>query len=169
MLPTFIPPTSAGLLPCADRSELFDHPNTQPEAAALCARCPVATACDTWAVQHAEWGTWAGRTDDDRGTPREELPDLPRLPVVATPSCGTEEARRRHIGRQEQCDLCDRAYADRVRAGRLAALDAQHRRPGGPTARGYWLHTVLRVPSCAPCRAAHAADVRYYRTQALAA
>ncbi|MFF9643668.1 WhiB family transcriptional regulator [Kitasatospora aureofaciens] len=170
MLPTFVPRTEAGLLPCAGQPELYDHPDTLDQAAELCACCPVRTACNTWAVEHAEWGTWAGRTDDDRGTPREELPDLPRLPVAPRPPCGTEEARRRHIGNQELCGVCDQAYADRIRDGRLAALDAQHQRPDGPTRRGYRLHMLLGIPSCGPCRAAHAADVRSYRTgQVLAA
>lgn len=172
MLPTFIPRTEAGLLPCAGQPELYDHPSVQPEAAALCARCPVREACDTWAVEHQEWGTWAGRTDDDRGTPREELPDLPRLPVPGGTGCGTEFARRSHIGRQQQCEVCDEAHAARVLEGRLAALNAQHARPGGPTRYGYQLHLKTGVPACPPCLAAHSADVQHYKPsarQALAA
>ncbi|MFD0408611.1 WhiB family transcriptional regulator [Kitasatospora sp. NPDC127116] len=165
-LPTFIPRTEAGLLPCAGQPELYDTPDTQPEAAALCARCPVRQACDTWAVDHAEWGTWAGRTDQDRGTPREELPDLRRIPVNPALPCGTEQARRRHIGQQEQCPVCDQAYAGRLRDERLAALTAQHRRPGGPTRTGYRLHLLLDIPSCGPCRAAQAASLREHRGRA---
>ncbi|WP_369183314.1 WhiB family transcriptional regulator [Streptomyces sp. Y1] len=169
-LPTFVPRTEAGLLPCAGQPQLFDHPSTQLQAAALCRTCPVRQACDTWAVQHAEWGTWAGRTDHDRGTVREELPDLPRLPVDPAPECGTEDARRRHIGLQQQCDTCDDAYATRVRATRVRSLDKQHRRPQGPSSRGYKLHLLLGVPACGPCRSAHAAEIRRYRRgQALAA
>lgn len=170
MLPTFIPPTSAGLLPCVGQPELYDTPDTLDQAAKLCATCPVRQACDTWAVDHAEWGTWAGRTDDDRGTPREELPDLPRLSVAPAPRCGTEQARRQHIGLQEQCTVCDRAYAARIRDARAAALDAEHARPGGPTRRGYRLHHLLGVPACPPCLAAHSAQVQpHKRPTALAA
>jgi hypothetical protein len=170
MLPTFVPRTEAGLLPCAGQPELFDDPDTLDQATDLCARCPVRQACNTWAVEHQEWGTWAGRTDDDRGTPRTELPDLPRLPVDPAPPCGTEDARRRHIGNQERCRVCDQAYTDRIRTGRRAALTAQHQRPDGPTPRGYQLHVLLGIPACGPCRAAHAAGLREYRSRpALAA
>ncbi|MGW1174567.1 WhiB family transcriptional regulator [Kitasatospora sp. NPDC002543] len=170
MLPTFIPRTEAGLLPCVGQPELFDTPDTLDQAAALCAACPVRQACNTWATEHAEWGTWAGRTDNDRGTPRTELPDLPRIPVDPAPRCGTEQARRRHIGRQEQCRVCDRAYDARVRDDRASALDAEHARPDGPTRRGYRLHLLLGVPACPPCLAAHSAQVQpYKRGAALAA
>ncbi|OKJ06815.1 WhiB family transcriptional regulator [Kitasatospora sp. CB01950] len=166
-LPHFIPPTSAGLLPCVGQHALFDEPDTATEAAELCATCPVRTACNTWAVQHTEWGTWAGRTDNDRGTPRTELPDRRRITRTKHyDDCGTEDARRRHIGHQEQCDRCDEAYAARIRADRAARLIEEHQRPGGPTRYGYRLHLQLGVPACQACLAAHSAAVKPYLQRA---
>ncbi len=159
-LPDFVPTTRTGLLPCYGQSALFDHPATADQAAALCTECPVRTACDTWATQRAEWGTWAGRTDNDRGTPRAEFADAPVQPVRITAHCGTDAARLRHMGRQETCVLCEQAYAARVLVDRLERLTAEHQREGGPTRAGYRLHLRLGIPSCAACRAAHAEHIR---------
>lgn len=32
----------------------------------LCAGCPIFTACDEWAIEHEEFGFWAGRSADER-------------------------------------------------------------------------------------------------------
>ncbi|MFD0562894.1 WhiB family transcriptional regulator [Kitasatospora saccharophila] len=99
-LPHFVPRTDSttGVLPCVGNAHLFDEPGTADQAAELCARCPIRTACDTWATTHREWGTWAGRTDEDRGTPAPNSPTdaaspatrstttaAPKQPTAATP------------------------------------------------------------------------------------
>ncbi|KJK55197.1 WhiB family transcriptional regulator [Saccharothrix sp. ST-888] len=170
-LPDFIPPTTAGLLPCVGQATLFDTPDTLDQAQAICHTCPARTACDTWATEQQEWGTWAGRTDDQRGTPHTELPDTPTLPAEPGPDCGTEAQRRRHIAYQETCEVCDVARAERVRARRIRDLDAQHALPAAGSRWGYRLHALLGIPSCPPCRAAHSQEVTQVkrRTSVLAA
>ncbi|GAA2112525.1 hypothetical protein GCM10009759_55320 [Kitasatospora saccharophila] len=167
-LPHFVPRTDSttGVLPCVGNAHLFDEPGTADQAAELCARCPIRTACDTWATTHREWGTWAGRTDEDRGTPRTELPDRRRITRDEEyDDCGTETAHRRHAARGEQCDRCDTARAERTRAARAARLIEEHQRPGGPTRYGYRLHLKLGIPACPPCLAAHTAETgkNWYR------
>jgi hypothetical protein len=162
-LPTFIPTTEAGLLPCVGHHHLYDTPDTQQQAATLCNGCPVRTACDTWATQHAEWGTWAGRTDDDRGTCRTEIPDTPILSATPGPDCGTELERRRHIARRETCTVCDAARAERIAAGRVARLEEVHAGVAPRGRDGYRLHMQLGIEPCEPCRKGHAASWRAWQ------
>ena len=61
--------------PCAGRWDLFftpEHEDTsrrirrERKARRICAACPLAAACLTWAVEHGEEGFWGGRSEDDR-------------------------------------------------------------------------------------------------------
>jgi hypothetical protein len=167
-LPTFVPPTTAGLLPCVGHSALYDSPDTADQARALCAACPIQSACTAWATTHDEWGTWAGLTEEQRGTVHQELPDTPLLSVAPTETCGTEAARLRHISRQQFCPACWTARAVFVRDGRIARLAEQHATPAGGSRLGYRIHGLLDEPPCERCREQHNHDVNIHKRAARA-
>lgn len=41
-------------------------PQDLAHARLLCQACPMRAACDTWALEHEEFGLWAGRTAGER-------------------------------------------------------------------------------------------------------
>jgi WhiB family redox-sensing transcriptional regulator len=47
-------------------------PASLNKARGLCAGCPLLVACDAWALEHEEFGFWAGRTQDERERVRRE-------------------------------------------------------------------------------------------------
>jgi WhiB family redox-sensing transcriptional regulator len=53
------------------------EPDAIRDARKLCAGCPTLVACDTWAMEHEEFGFWAGKTALERKRIRREQ----RLPL----------------------------------------------------------------------------------------
>jgi WhiB family redox-sensing transcriptional regulator len=92
---------------CADYPDetFFPHPNDDARLAKrICAECPVAKECLTYALGAREpWGVWGGLTEQER---RAIM--APRL-VNGLPAakCGTEPGYRRHLrAREAVCAAC---------------------------------------------------------------
>lgn len=66
--------------------DFFDgSPEAQFRARALCAKCPMQQICDDWALNHEEFGMWAGRTARQRKRRRLEL----GITLHRPEACGT--------------------------------------------------------------------------------
>ncbi|WP_051848752.1 MULTISPECIES: WhiB family transcriptional regulator [unclassified Streptomyces] len=132
--------------PCFYQPEVFAPGEAAPtelharEARLLCAACPVRAACADWAINTSQpRGIWGGLTPAERRAARR-------------PECGTEAGWRSHRSRGEGCTTCREAHDERLRAGRRARLDQEHRKYGGSLA-AYRLELLLGLPTCLRCRA----------------
>lgn len=164
LIPPFLAELGPGeRTPCAGNPELFaaepGMPTTrrvlfrQGLAKGLCAGCRVRTACGAHARRIGEpRGIWGGSTPEERGV---------RGPVVV---CGTEEAWRRHLVRQESCAVCWEEHQVRQREQWEEQLAVEH--AGGGSVAGYRLERQLGVPTCVGCRGARRA---YYARRDAAA
>ncbi|WP_019548445.1 WhiB family transcriptional regulator [Streptomyces sulphureus] len=132
--------------PCYGHGELMvpdtpHPPATLTDAArALCAACPIQQACADWATSTRQpHGVWGGLTPAERR-------------AVQRPECGTDAGWRSHRARNEGCTTCREAHDERLREGRRARLEQEHREHGGSLA-GYRLELLLGLPTCVRCRA----------------
>jgi WhiB family redox-sensing transcriptional regulator len=76
---------------CAGKTSLFfPSASERPEsrvlrelkASLICAQCPVATPCRTWAREHREYGFWGGESEEMRAAAgfQARLPRVARRP-----------------------------------------------------------------------------------------
>lgn len=154
VVPAFLAELDEGArTPCHRQGHLFMPDRALAEddvarARALCAACPLTTACLAHALAAREQlGIWGGCTPEERET-------LSR--GGARPECGTEKGWRSHLSRHERCTICLEEHEARMMVVRRARLDEEHSLHGGSLA-GYRLELLLKLPTCAGCRAARRA------------
>ncbi|WP_069743053.1 WhiB family transcriptional regulator [Streptomyces sp. EN23] len=162
-LPEFLDGTTPHCGP--NTAPLFDstHPADEERAAAICAGCPLRSACATHALTvPEERGTWGGLTAHQRR--RVLSPDdgtwLDAQGRVRLP-CGSFPALMAHRRYAETCDRCEAAQQARTATRRLRRLEEEHALGGSEA--GAKLHRRMGEPACVRCRAAEArlSAVRY--------
>ncbi|MYX16873.1 hypothetical protein GTY67_26350 [Streptomyces sp. SID8374] len=168
-LPEFLDGTTPNCTPAT--AHLFDStdPAYETEAAAICAACPLRTACATHALTiPEERGTWGGLTAHQRRRIRNPadtawVDDEGRLRAA----CGTYSALMAHVRYGEACGPCRAAQAVRTERARRTRLAAAHK--AGGTVNGAAIHRRLGEPPCVHCRGAvarHSAVQRAARRMA---
>lgn len=114
--------------------EMFFDPQRKDEARQVCAGCPVAHHCDSYAMRLTRvetqpiYGVWGGRTQNERlgkreplppGRPRTRAPRAPQEPGPAKVVHGTLTGVRAHWDAKEgMCPSCA-AFRNRQRSRRL--------------------------------------------------
>lgn len=142
-----------------------------PEAATLCAACPVRQQCYDLAMSTElgtaptyRFGIFGGTSPDQRAkawpkwATAHGISGNPQRSGLAP--CGTPAAYRRHLRKGEPIDVT--CAADNRR--RHAARAARQQPPQCGTRRGYQKHRRDGEPACEACKAANAAADRRLAT-----
>ena len=95
------------------------------EAVNACANCPVRTPCSEHAINHEDFGYWAGMSQEDRIVERKrrQREGIPIAGIKVIAPCGTERAYHAHLKTwlTAPCPPCMEAHADYERRRRRRA------------------------------------------------
>lgn len=112
--------------------------HSDPEASAMCQRCPIIDDCLQWALRHEAWGYFGGTFPEQRQQMRRKLnillepvpsnlePATPRRQPI--PDCGTLAAAQRHKERHEPIDAQCRNALNEQRRRRIKRAERKKER-----------------------------------------